>query len=330
MAKRKTTDYSQTLAAAGTVVTALLLVGVVVMAMVSRRSLTARASRERAAPVQVAINWPAITDASGKTRSWMSEPIQRSIERVALGNLTSDPMDAKALQLTSEALFATGWFTETPRVIRAGREGDHAIVKILGQWRSPVAVVRRGETDQLISASAEVLPLTYSKGQSGLRFIAGPFSPPPEKPGEAWLGGDVQAGLALLAMLQPTPVYAQVAGVDIGQYVTDKRLIIVTDTGGRIIWGAAPSDWAPSEPTASAKLQRMVALQQKVEFGKRIDAGESLIDLTSPRGIMMDKVPATNDPNGQAFSTKPAKPQSSSDQAAGGGVTRRVSGRTSH
>ena len=81
--------------------------------------------------------------------------------------------------------------------------------------REPAAVVRVHGFDRLISAAGELLPVDYPSGTSKLRFVTGVSQPAPVAFGEVWTGGDVQAGLELLAYLQSTPVYSQVAGVDV-------------------------------------------------------------------------------------------------------------------
>lgn len=269
----------------GTILT-ISLIGVVALGALAGRSwLRSRVSGHERAPVVVAFNWPLTRTADGRAVNWMDPSTQRSLERVARLNLTSDPLDYTALKLTADALYATGWFEGMPTVSRQPGGAVH----VVGSWRAPVAVVRTAGKDMVISAKGELLPLTYATGTSGLKYIEGAFAPPPERYGGVWSGGDVEAALALLGLLQDTSAEAQVAGIDVARYVSNKRLVIVTDRGNRVVWGASPLDWSPAEPTRQVKLQRLLALRADAKFGWRIDADQAVIDLTNPRGVIVDR-----------------------------------------
>ncbi len=317
---------------AGNWLSAALVITVVAGAAVGQHFLRRAVSNGPHQPVEVAFAWPLVTTPEGQTVTWMSEPIRRSIERVALLNLTADPLDSTALKLTADALAGTGWFDAAPSVRRVpgGR------VEVRGAWRAPVAVVRHATKDHLVSAKARLLPLSYAAGTSGLKFIDKPSTPPPAQPGEPWLGGDVDAALALLGILQNTPADAQVAGIDVGEYVAGnkKRLVIITDKGNRIIWGIGPNEVGLAEPTTQVKLQRLLALRSDSKHGWRIDADHPVIDLTNPRGIMVQRMAppsmqGTGGPDADAPTIDRANntARRAQDEAAGGGRVVRTASR---
>lgn len=296
------------------ILTGAIMVTAAAGLLLAHSTLRRRFSSEPHPPVKIAIQWPLHRDEHGRLVTWMSDALKQSIQRVAQANLTSDPLDAVALRLTSEALMATGWFEAPPTVARS----TGGQVNILGRWRAPVAVVRSDDREWLVSAKGELLPLDFEVGGSGLKYIDRPFAPRPAA-GEKWTGGDVEAALSLLGILQDTAADPQVAGIDASQYVSHKRLTIVTDQGNRVVWGAAPSDWAPAEPSRQVKLQRLLALRADPKFGGRIDASFPLIDLTSPRGVMIDRAGMAQS-NPSAPPAFPAPPMSTPSLAHGPGA----------
>jgi hypothetical protein len=253
------------------------------------RAMETRVGQIKRGPVHVEFNWPPLagqpaTTPDGQPNTWLSEPFRRQLTMLAQTVLSEDPFDRDSLQRTHAALMDSGWFREIKLIHRA----SEGVVRIDADWRTPVAVVRHGELDYLVSGDGERLPVEYQPGASRLRVISGPKFAPPERMGERWLGGEVQAGLKLLAHLQTLASYAQVVGVDVSTYQANRRLVILTDRGNRIVWGETPGELAPSEPTAETKLKWLHVLASSPDFGQRIDAGKPVIDLTNPRGIMID------------------------------------------
>ncbi len=250
-------------------------------------------------PVRPEFSWPPLRRASGgasmpntaglgAATTWLSEPFRNQLTVLATTVLNDDVFDREALARCGQAMLATGWF----RSIHSIRRVHEGVVRIDGEWREPAAVVRHGERDYLVSGEGELLPVDYKPGASGLRVVLNPSMPPPGQPGDKWLGGDVQAALKLLAHLQVSPAYVQVAAIDAGGAVSGraarKRLEIVTDAGNRVVWGSAPGEFAPAEVSTEIKLGRLQFLLTSIDFGRRIDAGKPLVDIASPRDILID------------------------------------------
>ena len=155
-------------------------------------------------PVRPEFSWPPLRRGAGGTGApgtWLSEPFRNQLTVLATTVLNDDVFDREALARCGQAMLATGWFRSI-HSIRREREG---VVRIDGEWREPAAVVRHGERDYLVSGEGELLPVDYKPGASGLRVVVNPSIAPPGKPGDKWLGGDVQAALKLLAQLQASP-----------------------------------------------------------------------------------------------------------------------------
>lgn len=313
-----------------TILTGVILIGVVGSLVGWRGFLAGRASamHERALddrPIAVTVNWPVIPGSQGPDGlpvPWMSEGIRRQLVDMIQAELTSDPMDHASLQRAADRLISTGWVAKL-RGIK--RENDH-VVSINAEWRAPVALVRHKDRDYLVAAGGELLPISYPAGSvSTSRVILNPFAGPPEAYGEQWTGGDVQAALSLLTFLAPTEVYPQVVAFDVADYVKRKRLVIVTDQNNRIIWGSAPSEWKPGEPTAQWKLNELLKLRQDAKFNRRIDAGLAKIDLTVPVGVFTETTEAPVDPlndaaagpSGSSTSPKPPTNGGQRNQARG-------------
>jgi hypothetical protein len=299
----------------------LLVVGGVVALSAGERALAERAAELRTAPrVEIEFVWPALRGATMRADqrppTWLPEAVRTGLERLTAEHLNANPLDREALASASHALAATGWFIGTPRLERlhAGR------VRVEARWREPVAVVRSGDRDYLVGADAHLLPLSYPHRQSGLRAIIAPYAPPPERPGQLWIGGDVEAGLRLLALLQATAAFDQVAGVDVSGWVRDRELVIVTDRGRRVVWGSAPGDWAPGEPTTEWKLARLQELRDDPAFGRRIDAGRPVLWLTNPRGVMFE--PPARHSAGDDAPAPPARRGGSASSASRQGPAR--------
>lgn len=272
-----------------TLVTSACVAGLALGIVAGNRTLNWYAGSYRNQAVRVAFDWPVypgtLPGPDGVKRTWVPRQIQEQLIAKAEGELNGNPLDAEVLAKTAGVLRETGWFARVNSV----RREDGGVVVISGEWREPAAVVRVHGVDRLISAAGELLPVDYPSGTSKLRFVTGVSQPAPVAFGEVWMGGDVQAGLELLAYLQTTPIYSQVAGVDVAEYVNKKRLTLVTDAGNKVVWGAAPSDQAFAEPRPTEKLEWLLSLKAGSEYGKRIDANRPLVDVTNPRGIMVDQ-----------------------------------------
>lgn len=268
-----------------TAMSCLLLVSIIAGLVLGRGYLVRQAAKLRTAPAQVKFNWPPLAvppggvmheAVDGVPNTWLDVKSRRDMENIAASLLSDNPFDADSLRDAQAALMATGWF-ERPCTLTRDPSG---VVEITGVWRVPVAAVRFGDHDYVVASRGERLPATYEPDGSGLRVVIGPDKAPPTL-GESWLGGDVQAGLALLDFLRSMPGYNQVAAVDISEFTSRKRLVIVTDRGSQIVWGGPPGEFHAGQARDELKRTRITRLYR--ESG-RIDHGQDIVNVSLASG----------------------------------------------
>jgi hypothetical protein len=266
----------------------LLLAGVAAGLTVGRPLLRDRVGEEHAARVRVQFAWPPLAPqsesrlalAAGEPNTWLDAENRSRLEILVRQHVSADLFDAESLRRAQEALMRTGWFATRCRL----RREAGGVVTVRGMWRVPAAVVRWADVDRVVSARGELLDADFPKDGSGLKVILGATANPPDL-GEAWLGGEVQAGLSLLAYLRsspPPPWASQIYGIDASDFTQKKRLTIVTERGTRIVWGGRPGEFSPGQAKDSAKRERLDRMFR--ETG-RIDAGREVCDISLASGF---------------------------------------------
>lgn len=291
MARKQTSDNEQqgrVRSALDVVTTAgscLLLLAILIGLVVGREWMVEQASALKSKPVELKFDWPPLAvppggvlrqAMDGVPNTWLDVKSRRGLEQLVLSRIEADPFDGASLQRAQEALMATGWFDGECRVWRE----PSGVVRVTGVWREPAAAVRYGDMDYVVSAKGERLPVVYQPNASGLKVVIGPQMGPP-KVGEAWIGGDVQAGLSLLAYLRTAPFAHQVAAVDASEYNTRKRLLIVSDRGSTIVWGGEPGKFHPGQAREDEKRARLMRLYKQ---SGRIDGGEDVRNVSLSSG----------------------------------------------
>ncbi len=204
--------------------------------------------------------------------TWLPEQFQEQLIATAMGALGGDPdpLSREPLDKVAAALEATGWFSSTPEVERRA-EGA---IRVKGPWRTPAVVLRQGGKDYLLSWDTTAMPVDYKLGQARMPAIVGVQEGPPMK-GSArdytsvWPGEEAAVAVELYKAISSQPWYSEVAAVDVSKYKATRRLAIVTQSGGRVIWGGRAAKPLPGEISTSAKLDRLKEIDRK--FGQ-IDA----------------------------------------------------------
>lgn len=276
-------DRKRVLGAIGATVSFATTGAVVATVVIAHRPLLAQAATLKQEQLRVAFDWPPLAGkttsrtADGEPATWMNAEQRAGLERVALRLLSGNPFDRQSLERTRSALAETGWFAEGPWLKRY----EDGVVVVSGVWRVPAAAVRTASGERLVASGGETLPVVYPQGRSRMPIITGVRAAEPPL-GEAWPGGEVQAGLALLAFLHPMPGFDHVASVDVSQFAASKRLSLVTVTGGRVLWGGPPGEFLPGQAPAATKRQRLAAVFR--QFGQ-LDAGRPEIDVRSEDGV---------------------------------------------
>lgn len=272
--------------AAAIVLSAGLILSVGVGAVAGHRPMVDMARETRKAPVSVRIHWPEMpAEVVKQARSrgitgpitWMDPDSQRELVQIVSELVTDDPFDYDSLRAAQGALMKTGWFSSPVRLVRQ----PNGLVEVQGTWRTPFGAVRVNNDDRIVTRAGELLSPQYQPDQSHLKLVLGAQLAPPEL-GTAWLGGDVQAGLALLDYLRAMPGFEQVYGVDVSAYQTNKTLTIVTAWNTRITWGGHPQQFTPGQAPGETKRRRLADVVAK--FG-RLDAGRAQIDVRTEDGV---------------------------------------------
>lgn len=243
-------------------------------------------------PPVVRIHWPEAIS-NGQPVNWPPALTQKDLLDDAYTIVEEDPgpFSAKTLDALGIWLSETGWVS----AIRDIRRLDEGVIEIDAAWRSPGAVVREGAQDYLIATDGRRLRLSWRADLSPFPVIRG--APDAEAlavvPGELWPSDAVQAGLEVLNLVReelPGSLgWDQVRGVDVSGYNRFKRVVLLTDRGNRIIWGRTPSDPVPDAVSTEAKLGQLRYLRQHPDFGRRIDAGRGLIDISSGPVLVEDR-----------------------------------------
>ena len=215
--------------------------------------------------------------AGAEPLTWINAEIRADLEHTLLSKLNANPFDRASLTAAHDALALTGWFRED---LKLTRDAD-GMVHVGATWRVPNAAVRWAGEDHLVTSLGELLPVTYRADASGYKVIVGVRHEPP-MPGQPWLGGDVQAGLKLLALLSTSPGSGQIAAVDVSEFSPGRAMTVVTDLGNRILWGGPVDEFNPGQAPPAAKLARLAQLYR--EQG-RIDASRSVLDIRLVDGV---------------------------------------------
>jgi hypothetical protein len=100
----------------------------------------------------------------------------------------------------------------------------------------------------------------------------------------------VKAGLDLLRLISTKPWRDQVAAVDVGEYLSKHRLVLVSKWNGRTVWGGAPDEVVPGEVPSDTKLRRIDVLVK--EFGQ-VDAKRRIVEVAGPILLVDDTATAT-------------------------------------
>jgi hypothetical protein len=289
----------------------ILIGGLIVGGAVGLRPLEARAAKVVShTPVKIDIAWPTTKPAAKATKTdpkaaatpedkpqtWLPAQQQEELLTLAQGaytgsNIAQGSFSRSPLERIGQALSSSGWFDGTPKVSRAA----DSTITINGAWRIPAALVRRGNTDYLISWDGKPMPITYDAGSAkSIRVIIDPaMGPPTNQDGSrdfanAWQGEDIAASLELLQLMVDKPWAKQVAGIDASEYSSHNRLTIVTPEKSRIVWGGRPTKPAIGEVSTAQKLAYLSQLQHDY---KRIDAGKDVVYINS--GTLQFDISAT-------------------------------------
>lgn len=239
-------------------------------------ALQARASQIKAEGVTVRFNWPETPEGG----TWVPRAVQQELIRIVEANLSTDPFDRESIQRLYDRLQATGWFSEITSLSRK----PGGLVKVDADWRAPAAVVVRAGCEYLIGTDSALmqLPPNFKLLPSMFR-IQNPHSEPERDRatgevlyGRDWPLDDVDHALRLLSAVARVPEGASIVSVDLGEYPSTGHLLLKTDTGCVLNWGAPVDETVPGEAPVKRKLANLRTI---LASGHRLDRGIERIDI---------------------------------------------------
>ena len=188
-------------------------------------------------------------------------------------------LDTTRLARAHAALASTGWFHSIEQVALA----DDGGFLVEATFVKPFAIVRHGGCDFLVDTGGRVLPMQWTAGHrpASPHYVAvvGAAQPVVGDYGTVWPGADVAAGMELARELAERPWYGLVAAVDVSRYAGEESLVLITQDGGRVVWGRAPGTRTVAELPVETKLDMLDYLYAK---HRRIDGGAGrTLDLRS-------------------------------------------------
>lgn len=213
---------------------------------------------------------------------WMSETVQEGLRHRVAGCIAADPLDGRSLRVAAGTLADDPWVQDVRQVRRLGT----GRVMVEAVYREPVALVRGASGFHLVDEVGVVLPglyLEHQIGAIGLPVLGGVASEPGQV-GRVWPGRDIQAGLALIRLVQHESYAGQVRRYDVGRRDGRGRVKLVMHTdGGLVVWGLPPGDEYGIEPTSAEKLAALRQIASASQYGGRIDAGGQVVAVSGPR-----------------------------------------------
>ena len=232
---------------------------------------------------------------------WMSDTLASQIIDSVQPTKASDPLNHATLQTEANTLAANPWVRSVKSVRRSYKNGPGDVVQVSCDFRAPVALVHWQDAYWYVDADGVRLPdaLTVQQvrqllpaGQTPeFRVIEG-VAHVPASIGKPWPGGDVQAGIELIALLDGKPYADQIVKIDVTNYAgrvspNDSQINLITRYGTEIRWGQPPSSKAFFvEQRVDRKLN---VLAEAREQTGRVDMNQPWIDLRFDSPIAPDK-----------------------------------------
>ena len=211
-------------------------------------------------------NNPPITDVVlAEPPEWLDEEATEQIRRTVLDLAAKDRTDPKLPAKAVAALSKSIWIKRIPP---AGIVNDRRGRLIINcEYRKPLAMVTGPTVLVRVAADGLVLPGKYKRTASEAKLyrrILGVTTEAP-KAGAKWEAADLQAGVALLKLIDPRPFGSEITAVDVSNYKgrknpTKAHLVLMTDEQAYLYWGRAIGTEGRLEADHLTKLKNLNAL----------------------------------------------------------------------
>ncbi len=259
------------------VATGLAVVGVAAAWVLGLGPLQERVAAQRADPIEVDFRWPR-SQATGRT--WVPASVRVDLSQIVLASVRMDPFDVESLERAHEGLMATGWLESLEHV----RREPGGVVEIVGDWRTPAAVVLREGREYLVGVDTAVMRLpAQAEAPGGLFRIVSPLADAPRDPesgrvlyGHRWHFDDVRHAIDLLEVVARLPEAEAIVGVDLSRYPREGVLSLVTDAGCHLVWGSPLDEPSPGEVAMERKMAHLGVI---LDPARRLDRGQRRIEV---------------------------------------------------
>ena len=247
-----------------------LLAGIGLGTVIGLPELERRAmARDQALPSELRVILPE-SGWYSEHPNWTLPEVDHELQTIVIDSVDNhirSPRVRDGLTEAHQRLNDTHWFTRIDRL----RWIDPRTIAVEGEWELPAAWVEASidgkDRDILVAADGRRLPLDEERSDRSPRITGVDPRAIPEI-GEDF-NEDVMAGIALHRLLDPFPWSNQISSVDISGMSSSKQLVIRTNQGCSIIWGASPQ----SRIDASE-----VTIRQKLDFLNYFDRNYGRID----------------------------------------------------
>ena len=221
----------------------------------------------------------------------LSDQLKEKVYAIAKAkgsNLGLDDDTASSVQRNIEKLFP--WLDE-PKV-----QATHNILRVEGQWRKPVALVKSGLIKFYVDAEQVVLDFMPMPDQLPIVEIKGlPLVTKIPPLGEVWQRDDLAAAIMILDRLAfmdnsetpDKPLLREIERIDVSNFNGRKNsrnahIIFYATDNTEIIWGAELGKWQQHlESKDEQKLAKLYAHYK--EHGNSLLKGVKFINLRDPR-----------------------------------------------
>jgi hypothetical protein len=227
--------------------------------------------------------------------AWMNDTLAARIAGSVRAYTAPAASDVSILKDDARTLAADPWVKQVRAVRRVYNQQPGDTIEIDAEFRAPVALVRDRDSYWYVDAAGVRLPEKLTAEQAGqlisqknangrganFRIIDGVIEPPVAA-GLPWPGGDVQAGIEMIALLADKPFADQIVKIDVSNFggrvnPNESQLNLITRYGTEVRWGQPPSSTAFFvEQRVNRKLEY---LQQARQQTGRVDMNLQWIDL---------------------------------------------------
>lgn len=226
---------------------------------------------------------------------WMPDALASQIVKSIAPTDPKSAIDPALLKSIANELSANPWVRSVESVQRVYENSPGDTIQIHCEFRTPAAFFHHGDKLYLVDSRGVRLPDTFPhaplpeyvrdvNGKITLRIVFGMTTPPP-KPGEAWEGKDVQAGLDMVKTLFNQPFARDILSINVSNYAgrvnaMASQIVLHTQFNTEIRWGEPIQQEYHAEIKPAQKIQRLQQIDAK--FG-RIDANHSWVDIRLDR-----------------------------------------------